>query len=68
MNLPHYLPKVVSPSGAKQPAAHHRWGVRTPTGANFPACGKKPPRCAPDSLGCVVSLARPGVTVSRPGG
>ena len=37
------LPKVVSPSGAKQPAALHRCGVRTPTGVNFPACGKKNP-------------------------
>ena len=36
-------PKVVSPSGAKQPAALHKWRVRTPTGANFPACGEKKP-------------------------
>ena len=65
----HFLPKVVSPSGAKQLAALHRWGgFEPPPGRISPPVGKNPPRCAPDSLGCVVSLARPGVTVSRPSG
>ena len=36
-------PKVVSPSGAKQPAALHRWGVRTPTGADLPRLWEKKP-------------------------
>jgi len=43
-------------------------GFEPPPGRISPPVGKKPPRCAPDSLGCVVSLARPGVTVSRPSG
>jgi len=49
--------KVVSPVGAKQPAAPHRWGVRTPTGADLPRLWEKnPPRCAPVELGCATRL------------
>ena len=54
-------PKVVSPVGAKQPAALHRWGVRTPTGADLPRLwGKKNPRCASVELGCATWLLGDG--------
>jgi len=36
-------PKVVSSVGLGAASGTRRWGVRTPTGADFPACGKKPP-------------------------
>ena len=38
-----FWPKVVSPVGAKQPAAPHMWGVRTPTGADLPRLWEKNP-------------------------
>ena len=34
-------PKVVSPSGAKQPAALHRWGGSNPHRGEFPRLWEK---------------------------
>ena len=56
-------PKVVSPVGAKQPAALHRWGVRTSNphrGGFTPPVGKNPPRCASVELGCATRLLGDG--------